>query len=271
MTVEKITVSKLVDGTLKALGDFTRSCSALAPALKSGRITYVDVGSAGGFPRPIALACRAGLIRVLAIDAARVKPLGKHMHCVQAAVSSDGGPMTLYHTRHPGCSSLRRPSAAALQRWPVKAYYDVVDETPVQTRALTEILSKQDLGEQILLKMDVQGIEGDLLASLGTELLQRIVGIEVEAQFFELYEGQKTFFDVYELMRSAGFYLKDMQKQGRFEGDYVECNCFFARDAANDEQRSVLDFWWKVNGLGRQLRWSDLRPDAIDRASRKWR
>jgi FkbM family methyltransferase len=71
---------------------------------------------------------------------------------------------------------------------------------------LDEIMAKEHLNAPDLLKIDTQGSEFDILRG-STHTLRETSLIEVEVEFYPMYEGQPLFADLDPLLRSSGFEL----------------------------------------------------------------
>jgi FkbM family methyltransferase len=88
---------------------------------------------------------------------------------INAAVSTQGGRAKFYVAQNQECSSLIRPSVS-----------ETVDEIECQTVTMDGLLAKID-GKQIdVLKVDIEGLELQLLNSLDHGILDRINQLSVE-------------------------------------------------------------------------------------------
>jgi FkbM family methyltransferase len=83
---------------------------------------------------------------------------------------------------------------------------DEVGTVGVEVRPLDEIVPAEGVERPALLKIDVQGGEGDVLRG-APRLLERIDEVYVECSFVEFYDGQVLADEVVELMRAAGLRL----------------------------------------------------------------
>jgi FkbM family methyltransferase len=86
---------------------------------------------------------------------------------------------------------------------------DKTDTIEVPVRTLDGIFSECGLQDLDLLKIDVQGYEIEVFAG-GTETLRKTRLIVTEVSFFEHYQGQPLFGEVYNFLHGAGFELRDM-------------------------------------------------------------
>ena len=76
----------------------------------------------------------------------------------------------------------------------------------VDVRPLDDVLPAESLARPVLLKIDVQGGEGDVLRG-ARRVLEVVDEVYVECSFVEFYEGQVLADEVVELLRAAGLRL----------------------------------------------------------------
>ena len=79
----------------------------------------------------------------------------------------------------------------------------------IRTRTLDDIAAEAGISEIDLLKIDVQGAEGQVLAG-ASQSLKRTRFVWVEVSFKPLYENSPTFFDIYAQLDAAGFGLLEL-------------------------------------------------------------
>ena len=189
----------------------------IAPA--SG-FTLLDVGARGGVAgklRPL-----AGLLDVVGFDpdieecqalneqvARQGAAPWRSVRYLPVAVGREAEDRTLFITRSPDLSSLLRPNMALHSTLPHPERIEVVREAPVQTRSLDGLAAEAEspVAGAAFVKVDTQGSELEVLQS-GQQLVRTsVVGVEVEVEFVELYEGQPLFSDVDQYLRSQGFDL----------------------------------------------------------------
>jgi hypothetical protein len=58
--------------------------------------------------------------------------------------------------------------------------------------------------QRIFCKLDVQGFEGKVLAG-ASDLMKRIIGVQMEMSLAQLYEGQSSFSELLNGMTRSGF------------------------------------------------------------------
>lgn len=81
--------------------------------------------------------------------------------------------------------------------------------------SLEDALATSKISSIDFLSLDVQGAEYDILIGAKQLLEKQCVGIQLEVEFVKLYQNQKTFSDINELMESMGFELLDLGSFGR--------------------------------------------------------
>lgn len=115
---------------------------------------------------------------------------------------------TLHVTRNAAASSLLSPLTAAIPET------EAVAESKVQVMPLDRLVTVQRLPLPDLVKVDVQGFEGRVLAG-GRETLRHARKIVVEVSLHALYQGQSLLPDVLATLTEWGFELDDMHETFR--------------------------------------------------------
>lgn len=117
------------------------------------------------------------------------------------ALGNQDGTTEIKRSAYSPSSSLLVMGALHKRRYPKTA------ETRKQTisvKKLDTIASELDLSGNVLIKMDVQGFEGEVIKG-GTSTIAKAKVLLLETSFAELYEGQPLFDDIYRLLRPLGF------------------------------------------------------------------
>ncbi len=191
----------------------------LAPALARLGLTLVDIGGRGdAVPELVALAPFAHHV-VCEPDAVEADRLQEKLRgspwrqatVVREAIAPDEGHATLFLTREPGLSSLRRPRADLVTQLPIADRFDVASTEEVPTLPLDAAAVKYGFTDACFLKLDTQGTELDILRS-GPRLLPSVLGVMVEVSFREWYEGQALAHHVAEFLHSHGFDLFSLSR-----------------------------------------------------------
>jgi FkbM family methyltransferase len=139
------------------------------------------------------------------------------------------GVATLHVTRHAACSSVLEPDGGALARYRIANWFEVVGKVPVKVVRLDDLFGPREGFD--LLKLDVQGGEQQVLSG-GRRLLKEAVAVVFESHLTPIYKGQATFGCMDRMCVEAGFRLAAMNCAPSFDGEVVEVNCVYVRDAA---------------------------------------
>jgi FkbM family methyltransferase len=215
----------------------------------------VDVGGRNGLQRKWRSSAVFGLVDAFLIEpdvaeAQRLRESRIPATVIEAAVGDIPGPAMLYATHNPNCSSLRRPLADVVGRYSFADMYEVVGLVPVEVDTIERLVDRGAIPPPSYLKIDVQGYEFEVLKGVGRHMAG-VVGVELEANFERLYEGQAMFSDVYDWLTAQGFGLVAIRPQGVLDHNIVEANCFFGRNPAtlDADGRTLYEFWRRLNRI----------------------
>jgi len=186
-------------------------------------IVVCDVGARGCFhERWKAIANR---LHAIAIDADADAPIQKFdtrsWEEFRTALWSEEHNLSLNLTRAPECSSVFEPNKTFLGRFPDVGRFDVLERRPISARPLKTIGCRPHF-----LKIDAQGAELAILEGAG-DLLDHVIGIELEVEFAPLYVNAPLFVDVDRFLRGHDFELCDL-------------NRFYWRDSSSSVMRCVF-------------------------------
>lgn len=143
------------------------------------------------------------------------------------ALGSEGGEVTFWANDFSKASSALPMSDLHKDAFPWTA-----KSTPiaVQVQKLDHYADQMTLAPAVMLKMDVQGYECQVLQG-GLRVLERADYVLVETSFENLYEGQSSFHDVYELLTAQGFAYKGSfdQMLSPLDGAILQADALFVR------------------------------------------
>jgi FkbM family methyltransferase len=125
---------------------------------------------------------------------------------VAVALGAKAETRPFYLTRDPACSSLYPPSPAVIDRYAHTQVMSLAETRTVRTIPLADWVRQAAPPPVVFLKLDVQGAELDVLVGAGA-VLDSVLGLEIEAEFSPLYEGQPLFADIDQFLRARGFVL----------------------------------------------------------------
>jgi FkbM family methyltransferase len=199
-------------------------------------ISLIDVGaSQGDFTSSIARYC--GLRKAMLIEPQpkRVEELNARfpgprfsVTCAAAASESRSAEMELLNWDY---SSSLLPLRRELSGAYSGLNMDVRETITVRTAPLDE-LCKEFVGPIDLLKIDVQGAEGQVIAG-ATETLRKVRMIWMEVSFKPLYEGSETIEGMIRLCNKEGFVLAHLEEgwHSLVNGELLQADALFLREA----------------------------------------
>jgi hypothetical protein len=101
----------------------------------------------------------------------------------------------------------------------------------IEVRRLDDISDELDIVENVLVKIDVQGMEDKVIIG-GEQLLSRTSIMIIETSFQTLYRNQLLFDEIYDLLRERGFVYAGSEHNIRNpqDGSILQCDSVFLRD-----------------------------------------
>jgi FkbM family methyltransferase len=189
---------------------------APSATLRAKPLGFVDIGARGGLHdvvKPL-----AGITATLAFEPDQLEcerlraELAANSPWVKWAVepvalAAKEGEATLHVLASSVNSSLRQPNEQFVNRYKMNGF-QVVETLSVPTTTLDNLLFGPRAGEDFwgeFLKIDTQGTELEILQGAERTLAERTVAIICEAEFFEMYQGEKLFSEVEQFLRARGF------------------------------------------------------------------
>ena len=204
-------VGKMANGWLGHFGLQLVRCSPELRSLASYSIkTVLDIGASnGGFLRKVRTVLPGAFIYCF-------EPLPEQFAQLQrtadqdpqakawnmALGSSEG--VAVMHKSGDSCMSSLLPMTEVTTR----EFPGAVDSKPLEVtiRTLDNWAESQELELPILIKLDVQGYEGNVIRG-GTATFRKAQVLLMEVSFMELYAGQCLFDELYGAVRHLGFRL----------------------------------------------------------------
>ena len=198
------------------------------------RLVYVDVGAAGGLGHKWQQFTDKLHVVLIEADQAQAQKLRGTIadypsaEVVEGGLADADGQRLLHIARFRHCSSLLPPNPAELSRYNVATLFDVVGVQKVTCHRYDTLVRQGKAPAPEMLKIDVQGAEMLVLIGMG-QLLQGVIGIELESHLYPIYQGQKLLGDIVGYLATHGLYLRKIAPQMNFDGDLVELNAYFTR------------------------------------------
>jgi FkbM family methyltransferase len=112
------------------------------------------------------------------------------------ALSRTGGKRTLHITEHAGASSLLAPLPDVGSNFSRAQYTEVVKTLEVDTIPLDDFANQSNLAEISYIKIDVEGLELEILQSAPRMLAKSVLAIRTEVSFLRYREAQPLYCDV---------------------------------------------------------------------------
>lgn len=180
------------------------------------RIVIVDVGAANGF-NSVAWEQFKDRLQLIMFEPDQRSfnnlVASQNELVYNAALAECEETRDLYLTRKPELSSFYRPNKKYLDLFPNKDRWDILECIQVKTSPLHSF--QEQIGQVDFMKLDTQGSELEILRG-SAQMLQGCLGVELEVEFIELYEGQPLFGDVCQYLKSRGFEFYDFITEYRY-------------------------------------------------------
>lgn len=150
--------------------------------------------------------------------------------CYNFGLSDRDETITMMKNRlHTKSSSVFQPTDVLKTSAPNVNFDDFVKEQ-VELKRLDSI--ELDLIDDVMISLDVEGYEYRIIQG-GMDTLKKVKILLMETALMPMYEGQKTFTEVYDLLRSLGFeYKGSLHSKKRFKGMPVYEDALFINHAS---------------------------------------
>jgi FkbM family methyltransferase len=187
----------------------------------AGEPVLVDVGASGGAPAmwlPL-----AGHSWYVAFDpdqremahASGEGPF-KRKTVVNEAITPDpnSSEVRFFLTRSPFCSSTLRPDATLVANYFKAERFEVLSETTARAATLGNVLERIGATRLDWLKLDTQGTDRRIYASLPESIRNTMLAVDLEPGLRGAYVNEDLMGDVHAALLKDGFWLSDMQVKG---------------------------------------------------------
>jgi FkbM family methyltransferase len=144
---------------------------------------------------------------------------------VDKAVTKEDGTLTINFFRN-------RAMSSSVSRAPLSASFhgereqevDIVDKIECPAVSIDSFCNKNKLKLDFI-KLDTEGTEFAILEGAQKQL-ENIMGVRCEVAFDKIFEGMPMFGDIHELLIDKGFYLLNLDYEGRgdYQNDFVNVN-----------------------------------------------
>lgn len=134
---------------------------------------------------------------------------------VRAALGGTAAPAVLNIPEDPAGASFLEHDPAVGRRYGLDALFRVRERIEIETRTMDDVILDSGALAPNLLKLDVEGLELDILRG-GPKALKAVVSVKLEAAFLPQRVGQPLAGDLIAFMTGQGFCLADMVDPARW-------------------------------------------------------
>ena len=129
------------------------------------------------------------------------------------AVGRKNEDLPFYITQNLACCSFLKPNFDFLGQYlDLAKNFEIREVITMSTVALDDYLPKVGVETVDFMELDTQGTELEILNGAKNLLEESVLGLKIEAEFYQFYEGQPLFGDLDAFARSCGFMLFDMSR-----------------------------------------------------------
>lgn len=166
---------------------------------------------------------------------------------------------TIYLNRRPTTSSLLPANKKVTDRYDWSQIFrqpddifETIETATIETSPLDSVIAQHAVPQPDFIKIDVQGLSLEVLEGGIETINESVLGIEIEVEFLESYEGQRTFGAVHEHLYAQGFevfrvknlnawYFKTSLPITKYSGQDTFCDLVYFRriDSISDNP----EFW----------------------------
>jgi FkbM family methyltransferase len=141
----------------------------------------------------------------------------KHARFVHEVITADpggGGTVRFYLTHSPYCSSTLRPNPTITDNFLSAECFIIESEEQVKASTLDEVVHRLNLDRIDWMKIDTQGTDLRIFASLDQQVRDRMLAIDVEPGLRGAYMGEDLFCDIHQRFMAEGLWLSNLKVCG---------------------------------------------------------
>ena len=130
---------------------------------------------------------------------------------IDKALYKKPGKIKFYYTKNPQCSSILEPNLNFLKDYTNYEDFQIVNTELIEADTLSNQLKLYNFVDVDFIKLDTQGSELFILQG-AEKFLDKVVAIEIEAEFKPIYKNQPLFCDVDNFLRKNYFDIFDLRR-----------------------------------------------------------
>lgn len=213
--------------------------------LQNNPLIYVDVGASGGIHKRW-YQFGSGVKSILfEPDKKEFEKLASNESenaiIVNSALAEKSKKVDFHICNRQEVSSIYKPNRNLLERYENPERFHIQRTISLEANSIDNLLPKEGIHEIDFIKIDTQGSELDILKG-ANNYFGNLIGLEVEVEFVELYQGQPLFTEVNSFVESKGFSLIDLRryywrrKEGGFigrKGQLIFADALYFREPEN--------------------------------------
>jgi len=178
---------------------------------------------------------------------------------INAALADKDGSIDLHLTKAFQNSSTRHPNGEVLAELAWGDGHKVVRTLEVPCKTVDTVAKENDVRPDFL-KLDTQGTELDILQATSAEVINGLVGIELEVSFLQVYEGQALFSETDAFLRRHGLLCWDFGNVLRMKprgldsyqspyGRLISCDALYFRQPTHAMSTEQIAKLWAALSL----------------------
>jgi FkbM family methyltransferase len=155
-----------------------------------------------------------------------------NLHVFNCAISDQIGTTQFRVNPYSPASSLLETTSFSTKEFPQVLDQEHQKLVDVEIKRLDDILKSLELEENLLIKVDVQGLEDKVIKG-GLETFKRASFVLIEMSFIEMYLGQPLFEEVHQLLRQCGFRFSGIKNQidAPSSGQPLFAHCLYVNES----------------------------------------
>ncbi len=187
---------------------------ALIEAL-AGNLVVANLGASGDgdYPWPAEILQAVTLIEIDGDDAPILSQAQYHAkHRLQQVIAGDTTPRTFKHRAHVAGSSILEPRPEQVEKYGLQAFYALRAISEVHPTTLPAILPQLQIEQIDFLKTDLEGLDLEVLQSLGS-YLDNVLVVQCELRMEQFLQGEPYFFEIAQFLYAHNFELVGLKQE----------------------------------------------------------